>query len=188
MKLASKLLLGIALTLFAGCSSPRGGAPAKDQFKETCPDCGHVAYFYPTYDARDYEVLGFICNSSKPRARLYYRGPNGPSLSHNDTWTSERISRLREALPALRSDTVKSFLERNKVAPQHAIDSFQPAAGPVVRITRTPGGESLSRVGFSRNGDQALVYDGRNFALYVRAPHSWAKVGNYQVWRPLCGF
>jgi hypothetical protein len=185
-----RIILLFLCSALVGCitesASPPTSLAARGPFTEKCPNCGLIFHYNDTFDSRDYSFFSSILGVRKQDLELYYRAPHGPTPSCFSTWTKDTpFLSLTKDLPALRRDTYNSFIERNAEIAQHTITDFRSSVGRTIHIVKQRSDHaplSLSRLGFSRDGRQALLYRNSSFLLYTRVGNEWEETSASLIW------
>ena len=163
-----------------------------DVWSETNTACGLVFHFSHNFDNLDYSLIGqFIDEMPPSRIGLFYRAPYGPAPPCDSAWSKDmpyEDLRSQKEMATIRRDTYDSFIARNRYIAEHARSSFTTPAGHAVRILRKTRADTrtvtLTRVGFSSDGRQALICTESFGYLYEKSGDRWKRVGDVCRWVP----
>lgn len=158
--------------------------------------CRHTEAAPRTYDADDAEVYRVVL--ARAESRLVLRTTSAPPEFVGDA--RERIAMHGHALPGLQPGTAQSFLERNRRSaslPQlggsrlELVSEEEWRAAADSRKRRwNRGVMMLSRIGYSRDRTQALVYvvkacplcGGADYVLLTRTSDRWRVAAEANDW------
>lgn len=180
----------ILIGLPASCCA--AGDKKADVWSETNTACGLVFHFSHNFDNLDYSLIGqFIDQMPPSRIGLFYRAPYGPRPPCDSTWLKDmpyEDLRSQKEMATIRRDTYDSFIARNRYIAVHTTNSFTTPAGHAVRILRKTRADTktvtLTRVGFSSDGRQALICTESFGYLYEKSADRWKRVGGVCRWVP----
>lgn len=153
--------------------------PSIDKWTETLGG-SRFTYGY-TFDDRDYELISDLAESFHTRPRVFWQAPPGPDGSSSVTYLRDQdFDFLHKEMPSLRRDTFDSFVHRNSPIPAHRLLRWQSQQGKTVTVDIRASDPvkvmHLSRAGFSRDGNQALIYQGGGAGgiyLFERRGDTW---------------
>jgi len=194
--LTAGFLAGIGVSLLAGgllleppylqgSMAQKAGALI---WEEVCPSCHNVQEYGYTFDTNDYAFLAYLASSNSGGEKSVLRkAPHGPYPSCESRYRKDaHYSALKEEMPDLRRDTFESFLLRNDVVAVHKVDQLVTSSWDLVTIVESESGDRfawrLSRVGFSADGSQALIYTGQVFLLFAKEEGGWRQTGRCLMW------
>lgn len=157
---------------------------------EKCTNCGTGFHISRSFDQSDYTFIGqFIDQLPSGVTSIFYRSPHGPQPACSATWSKDMsYELLRKQTASLRKDTYDSFIARNRYIAEHATNSFTTPAGRKVRIIGETKADTwlltLTRVGLSGDGRQALICTDSIVYLYEQSGSRWKQVGKVVLWIP----
>jgi len=172
------------------------GDEKAEVWSETNTVCGIVFQFSHNFDGLDYSLIGQFIDRMPPSriGTLFYRSPYGPTPPCGSTWSKDmpyEDLRSDKGMATIRRDTYDSFIARNRYIAEHATNSFTTPAGHAVRIIRkssadprTPRTLTLTRVGISNDGRQALICTDSFAYLYEKSGDRWKELGGVCRWVP----
>jgi hypothetical protein len=158
--------------------------------------CRHTGAAPPTRDGQEAEIYHAVL--ARAESRLVVRTTSAPPEFVGDAM--ERIRMHRNELSGLNTSTVQSFLERNRVSVQlpelgdarvEMVSKEEWSAHLDGRERRwNRGVMMLSRIGYSSDGTQALVYvvkacplcGGADYVLLTRTGDRWMVTATANDW------
>lgn len=146
-----------------------------------------------TFDDDDYELIADLAAALQVAPRVHWRAPTGPNPSCSSTYSKDiSFEYIKEGMPSLRRETFEDFLRRNNPVPVHRLPEWRSDNGKQVTVefrkSRASNVQYLSRGGFSRDGEQAMIYDGGSGLIYLlkRSSDRWHVKGKAVMWTPFC--
>ena len=169
------LLTAVLVPFLLSCATQtaeREVTCAQEGFSESCHSCGTPRHYAYSWTDEDY---GFL-RSALSDITLNPRSPHGPTPACSSTYSEDTSYRfLKSDMPRLKRSTFQSFLAKNQ---KIAVHSPSVTAVKVAKKSES----SISRPGFSSDGTQTLVFDGRYFTLYELINGEWRAVEHSMAW------
>ena len=159
-----------------------------NEWTEVCPSCGQTTFHYAfSFDTDDYAVISFLMKN-KPIQENYLLAyaPHGPTPSCDSHFTTNDYPFLKQKIPSLLEETYTSFLHRNQHIAVHHVKEFKDANGRPVRVTQkattAQSASQFSRIGFSNDRTQILIFNGEIYLLYRKNDNGLELIGKYVRW------
>ncbi|MHA3772956.1 hypothetical protein ACXR0O_15585 [Verrucomicrobiota bacterium sgz303538] len=142
-----------------------------------------------TFDDDDYELIADLAAALQVASKVHWRAPTGPNASCSSTYSKDlSLEYIKAEMPSLRRETFEDFLRRNNPIPAHRLPKWRSDSGKqvTVKFRESPASNVryLSRGGFSRDGEQAMIYNGESGFIYLlqRSSDGWHVEGKVVLW------
>ena len=159
-----------------------------NEWTEVCSSCGKTTFHYAySFDTNDYAVISFLMKDKIIQENyILAHAPHGPTPSCDSHFTTNEYPFLKQKIPSLMEDTFTSFLYRNQQIAVHRVKQFKDANGRIIRVTQKRTSEKspscYSRIGFSNDRTQILIFNGQLYLLYRKNDNGLELIGKYARW------